>query len=73
MKKKVEFLGGVGNNANAVNYMEVAFPDVTLYSEIEIPGDENPDEYGYDFLKEEIIRQAKENNINPESLKFWWD
>lgn len=31
------------------------------------------DEYSYPLLKEEIIEQAKENNIPIEKLKFHWD
>lgn len=31
------------------------------------------DEYSYPLLKEEIIRQAKENNIPIEILEFHWD
>lgn len=38
-----------------------------------IPEDANPDEYGYDELKDEIIAQAKENGIDKSLLKFWWD
>lgn len=30
------------------------------------------DDYSYPVLKAEITRQAIENGIDPERLKFWW-
>lgn len=74
MAMKVEFLGGQSAYSDkAVNYMLAEFPEVTLYAEVEIPECENPDEYGYDELKESIIHQAITTHINPDSLEFWWD
>ena len=58
MMINVEFNGGQGRK---------------IYAEMEIPEDANPDEYGYDELKDEIIAQAKENDIDTSLLKFWWD
>ena len=71
---KVTFDGGQGRYTdNAVNYMLADVGGVELYAEVEIPDDANPDEYGYDELKEEIISQAKEHDIDVNQLKFWWD
>ena len=70
----VEFNGGQGRKTDAaVNYMLAEIDGVELYAEKEIPEDANPDEYGYDELKDEIIAQAKENDIDESLLKFWWD
>lgn len=70
----VEFNGGQGRKTDvAVNYMLAEIDGVELYAEMEIPEDANPDEYGYDELKDEIIAQAKENDIDESLLKFWWD
>lgn len=74
MMINVEFNGGQGRKTDAaVNYMLAEIDGVELYAEIEIPEDANPDEYGYDELKDEIIAQAKENDIDESLLKFWWD
>lgn len=71
---KVEFNGGKGRQVSgAVNYMTATIDGAELYAEVEIPDGENPDEYGYDDLKEEILSQAKENDIPADDLKFWWD
>ena len=70
----VEFNGGRGRKTDtAVNYMLAELDGVEQYAEMEIPEDANPDEYGYDELKDEIIAQAKENDIDESLLKFWWD
>lgn len=70
----VEFNGGQGRKTDAaVNYMLAEIDGVELYAEMEIPEDANPDEYGYDELKDEIIAQAKENKIDTSLLKFWWN
>lgn len=70
----VEFNGGQGRKTDAaVNYMLTEIDGVELYAEMEIPEGANPDEYGYDELKDEIIAQAKENDIDTSLLKFWWD
>ena len=70
----VEFNGGQGRKTDAaVNYMLAEADGIELYAEMEIPEDANPDEYGYDELKDEIIKQAKENKIDPSLLKFWWN
>lgn len=70
----VEFNGGQGRKTDAaVNYMLAEIDGVELYAEMEIPEDANPDEYGYDELKDENIAQAKENDIDESLLKFWWD
>lgn len=74
MMINVEFNGGQGRTTDAaVNYMLAEIDGVELYAEMEIPEDANPDEYGYDELKDEIIAQAKENDIDTSLLKFWWD
>lgn len=74
MMINVEFNGGQGRKTDAaVNYMFAEIDGVELYAEMEIPEDANPDEYGYDELKDEIIAQAKENDIDESLLKFWWD
>ena len=71
---KVTFDGGQGRNTEkAVNYMIADVDGVELYAEVEIPDDADPDEYGYDELKKEIISQAKEHDIDVNQLKFWWD
>ena len=71
---KVTFDGGQGRYAdNAVNYMLADVDGVELYAELEIPDDADPDEYGYNELKEEIISQAKERGIDVGRLEFWWD
>ena len=70
----VEFNGGQGRKTDAaVNYMLAEIDGVELYAEMKIPEDANPDEYGYDELKDEIIAQAKENKIDTSLLKFWWN
>lgn len=70
----VEFNGGQGRKTDAaVNYMLAEADGIELYAEMEIPEDANPDEYGYDELKDEIIKQAKENKIDTSLLKFWWN
>lgn len=70
----VEFSGGPGRNVNAaVNYMLAKIDEIELYAEMEVPEDADFDEYGYDELKDEIIAQAKENDIDVSLLKFWWD
>jgi len=74
MMINVEFNGGQGRKTDAaVNYMLAEIDGVELYAEMEIPEDANPDEYGYDELKDEIIAQAKENKIDTSLLKFWWN
>ena len=74
MMINVEFNGGQGRKTDAaVNYMLAEIDGVELYAEMEILEDANPDEYGYDELKDEIIAQAKENDIDESLLKFWWD
>ena len=74
MMINVEFNGGQGRKTDtAVNYMPAEIDGVELYAEMEIPEDANPDEYGYDELKGEIIAQAKENKIDTSLLKFWWN
>ena len=74
MMINVEFNGGQGRKTDtAVNYMLAEIDGVELYAEMEIPEDANPDEYGYDELKDEIIAQAKENDIDTSLLQFWWD
>lgn len=74
MMINVEFNGGQGRKTDAaVNYMLAEIDGVELYAEMEIPEDANPDEYEYDELKDEIIAQVKENDIDESLLKFWWD
>lgn len=74
MMINVEFNGGQGRKTDAaVNYMLAEADGIELYAEMEIPEDANPDEYGYDELKDEIIKQATENKIDTSLLKFWWN
>jgi len=60
------------------------YHDFELYAEIlceNFPGEEEYeegftpefDEYSYPILKEEILRQAKENGIPENKLEFFWD
>lgn len=86
MKKyEVEFQGGESryNAGKAIDYMLVEVPNpedesemIELYAEMENPTwDEDEDafadeSYTYDDLKAEIISQARENGIDPESLVF---
>lgn len=71
---KVKFNGGEGRQScEVVNYMLANVDGVELYAEIEIPDGVDPDEYGYDELKEEILSQAEKNDIPEWKLKFWWD
>lgn len=89
MKKfKVEFQGGQSRYSDfACNYMLAKIGDVELYAErtsdqfrefdecAETWDEfiESWDEYSYSVLREEIVEQAKEEGINPESLQFFWD
>ncbi len=84
-KITVDFQGGEMGEQGG-NYMlakvEVDGETVELYAEVHVTDeffDENGeymdnefDEYSYPILKDEIIKQAKENGINPESLNFYW-
>ena len=54
-----------------VNFM-ISMPGKELYAECRWP-EGTKDDYGYMALKAEIIRQAKEQGIAPEQLKFWYD
>ena len=77
MKKyKVEFSGGKSRQGiNAVNYMLVDVDGIELYAEYDVtdvPEDE-VDFAGYDALKESILSQASESEINKQDLIFWLD
>lgn len=54
-----------------VDYMRAEVDGVELYAEAEpVEGDETGT---YDELRAEIIRQAEENGIDTEKLRFWFD
>ena len=46
--------------------------DVRLYAVINVPYGASED-YGYYWLKDEIMRQAKEQGISTDQLKFFYD
>lgn len=72
-KVLVEFCGGESGKSNeAVNYMLAVIDGVELYAEIGVPA-ESDEEYGYDDLKAEILRQAEKQHINSNLLTFWFD
>lgn len=54
-----------------VNFM-IAMPGKELYAECRWP-EGTKEDYGYMSLKAEIIRQAKELDIAPDRLTFWYD
>lgn len=63
-KVLVEFCGGESRKSNeAVNYMLAVIDGVELYAEICVP-QKSDEEYGYDDLKAEILRQAEKQHIN---------
>lgn len=69
----VEFSGGESRKSNeAVNYMLAVVDGVELYAESSVPA-ECDDEYGYDDLKAQILRQAEKQHIDFNSLIFWFD
>lgn len=86
-KYKVNYQGGESRNSNAaVDYMIVKVPDpenedevIELYAEMENPTWDEETEaftdecYTYDDLKAEIVSQARENSIDPETLVFYYD
>ena len=77
MKKyRVEFSGGESRQGiNGVNYMLVDVDGIELYAEYDVtdvPEDE-VDFAGYDALKESILSQASESEINKQDLIFWLD
>lgn len=77
-KCKVNYQGGESRYSDAaVDYMIVKVPDpenegemIELYAEMEAFTDEC---YTHDALKAEIISQAKDNGIDPETLVFYYD
>ena len=71
-KMKVQFEAGISRHSSeCVNYL-ICLEDEQLYAETVVP-DNASDDYGYLALKQEIIRQATEAGINPDSLEFWYD
>ena len=77
MKKyRAEFSGGESRQGiNGVNYMLVDVDGIELYAEYDVtdvPEDE-VDFAGYDALKESILSQASESEINKQDLIFWLD
>ena len=68
----VEYRSGQSRNGESVvDYMLTWIDDVELYAEAEpVEGDETGT---YDELRAEIIRQAEENGIDTEKLRFWLD
>lgn len=73
--KKYDFSFEAGQGLHAsggVNYM--CCPDLhpDIYAEIEVP-DGASDDYGYLFLKQEIIKQASAAGIDRSQLVFWYD
>ena len=86
-KHKVNYQGGESRYSNAeIDYMIVEVPDpenedemIELYAEMENPTWDEETEaftdecYTYDDLKAEIVSQARENGIDPETLVFYYD
>ena len=73
MKKyTVSYEGGESKNGGyAVDYMLADCDGVELYAEMPpVEGDETG---SYEPLKEEILRQAEEQSVKPESLSFQYD
>lgn len=73
--KKYDFSFEAGQGlhvSGCVNYM--CCPDLhpDIYAEIEVPDDASED-YGYLFLKQEIIKQAAAAGIDRSQLSFWYD
>lgn len=68
----VEYQSGQSRSGESiVDYMRAEADGVELYAEAEPVED---DEIGtYDELRAEIIRQAEENGIDTEKLRFWLD
>lgn len=72
---KITFEAGTSRNGDhGVNYMMPApgADSPELYAEIPVPEGAD-EEYGYLTLKDEIIRQAVAQNIDPATLAFWYD
>lgn len=69
---KVQYLAGESRQhpGKAVDYMLAEVDGIKLYAEAEPQDDETGT---YDELREEIIKQAKANNINPTKLNFGVD
>ena len=68
----VEYQCGQSRSGESiVDYMRAEVDGVELYAEAEpVEGDESGT---YDELRGEIIRQAEENGIDTEKLRFWFD
>ena len=71
-KHMINFEAGEGRSTpGGVNFMTcLELPD--LYAEIAVPDDAS-DDYGYRFLKQEIINQAASAGIDRSQLVFWYD
>ena len=72
-KISIGFWGGESrkNPGSGCNYMIAHTEDGTeLYAEVLVDNTIEDDEYGYEELKVEIIRQAKTNGIDSECLDF---
>lgn len=72
-KIEVEYKAGESrkNPGEGIDYMLADVDGVELYAEAEpVEGDETGT---YDELRAEIIRQAEENGIDAEKLRFWFD
>lgn len=69
---KIQFEAGTSRHSNeSVNYL-ICLDDDRLYAETAVP-DGASDDYGYMALKAEILREAAEIGINPDTLEFWYD
>lgn len=68
----VEYQSGQSRSGEGIaDYMRAEVDGVELYAEAEpVEGDESGT---YDELRAEIIRQAEENEIDAEKLRFWFD
>ena len=69
---RVEYQSGQSRSGEGIaDYMRAEVDGVELYAEAEpAEGDETGT---YDELRAEIIRQAEENGIDAEKLRFWFD
>ncbi len=71
-KYKVDYQAGEGRYTNGtVDYMLVWVDDIRLYAEL--PTNEDDECGTYDDLREQILEQAREYEINHEKLEFWFD
>lgn len=74
--------GSTSDYSKGIDFMVAKVDGIKLYAEVEIDDDDMLDNENekpeaeqrhYDQLKEMIIEQAKENDIDVNRLRFWWD